>query len=130
MGYVIALAVIAVLVVLACCRVSGDCARVEEQAHPCENCNRWEECNGVDEECPWKPPQKPTRCVDPVIKFCQECKWGWVHYPEWVENSEDLAWCRVESGCTLGYDQGRPEDEPTEEELQEYEKWCREVENG
>ena len=36
MGYVIALAVIAVLLVLACCRVSGDCARVEEQAHPCE----------------------------------------------------------------------------------------------
>lgn len=48
MGYVIALAVIAVLVVLACCRVSGDCAREEEQVHPCEN------CNGVDEGCPWR----------------------------------------------------------------------------
>jgi hypothetical protein len=25
----------------------------------------------------------------------------------------------------LGYDQGRPEDEPTEEELKEFEEWCK-----
>jgi hypothetical protein len=25
----------------------------------------------------------------------------------------------------LGYDQGRPEDEPTEEELKEYDEWCK-----
>ena len=29
--------------------------------------------------------KKPTRCIDPCVKFCQECKFGWVHYPEWVE---------------------------------------------
>lgn len=66
---------------------------------------------------------KPTRCIDPIIKFCQECGWGWVHYPEWVETAEDLSCCSIESGCTLGFDQGRPEDEPTEEELKEFEKW-------
>ena len=66
---------------------------------------------------------KPTRCIDPVIKFCQECRWGWVHYPEWVETAEDLEYCTFESGCTLGFDQGRPEDEPTEEELKEFEEW-------
>ena len=66
---------------------------------------------------------KPTRCIDPIIKFCQECRWGWVHYPEWVETAEDLSCCSIESGCTLGFDQGRPEDEPTEEELKEFEKW-------
>ena len=65
--------------------------------------------------------EKPTRCIDPVIKYCQGCKWGWVHYPEWVETSEDLAGCTFESGCTLGFDKGRPEDEPTEEELKEFE---------
>lgn len=67
---------------------------------------------------------RPTRCIDPVIKFCQECEWGWVHYPEWVETIDDLCWCRVESGCTLGFDQGRHEDEPTEEEIKEFEWRC------
>lgn len=67
---------------------------------------------------------KPTRCISPIIKLCQECPWGWTHYPEWVETSEDLAFCTVESGCMLGYDQGRLEDEPTAEELKEFEEWC------
>lgn len=68
---------------------------------------------------------KPTRCIDPVIKFCQECRWGWVHYPEWCETAEDLSDCTFESGCTLEFDQGRPEDEPTEEELAEFERMCK-----
>ena len=67
---------------------------------------------------------KPTRCIDPVIRFCQECPWGWTNYPEWVETADDLNWCRIESGCMLGFDQGRPEDEPTEEELKEFDEWC------
>lgn len=71
--------------------------------------------------------ERPRRCIDPVIKFCQECEWGWVTYPEWVETAEDLAWCTIESGCMLGYDQGRPEDEPTEAEIEEFRKWCEEV---
>lgn len=28
------------------------------------------------------PDIKPTRCIDPVIKFCQECPWGWCEYPD------------------------------------------------
>lgn len=43
-------------------------------------------------------------------------------YPEWAETSEDLNGCCFESGCSLGYDQGRQEDEPTEAELEEFEK--------
>lgn len=65
---------------------------------------------------------KPTRCIDPVMKFCQECRQGWCKYPDWVETREDLADCTFESGCILGFDQGRPEDEPTEEELAEFNK--------
>lgn len=66
---------------------------------------------------------KPIRCVDPVMKFCEECAYGWVDYGDYdplfsYGNS-------YECGCTLGYDQGRPEDEPTEEELKEFEEWCR-----
>lgn len=61
---------------------------------------------------------KPTRCIDPVMKFCQECRWGWIHYPEWVETAEDLEGCSFESGCILGFEH----DEPTEEELKEFER--------
>lgn len=66
--------------------------------------------------------KKPKRCIDPIIKCCEWCKWG---HSEWVETTEDLEWGSVEVGCTLGYDQGRPEDEPTEEELKEFEEWVK-----
>lgn len=71
--------------------------------------------------------EKPTRCIDPVVKYCQICPWGYVNYSAWVENAEDPEGCTFESGCTLGFDQGRPEDEPTEEELDEFEKWFEET---
>ncbi|MBO7735480.1 MAG: hypothetical protein J6S67_23145 [Methanobrevibacter sp.] len=61
---------------------------------------------------------KPTRCIDPCIKFCQECKYGWVHYPEWVETSEDLADVSFESGCMYGLENT----EPTQKEIEEFEK--------
>lgn len=64
----------------------------------------------------------PTRCVDPVMKRCQDCIWGYCRYGDDIECYADLADCSVESGCTLGFDQGRSEDEPTDEELQEFEK--------
>lgn len=71
--------------------------------------------------------EKPTRCVDPVIKYCQGCRYGHIVYPTWVETSEDLEYCTFEVFCTLGYDKGRPEDEPTEEELREYDKWVEDT---
>ncbi len=71
--------------------------------------------------------EKPTRCIDPVVKYCQGCHWGWVKYPDWVETSEDLEGCSFESGCMLGFDLGRPEDEPTEEELVEFDSWCKKL---
>lgn len=69
--------------------------------------------------------EKPTRCIDPVMKFCQECRWGWTSYGDDVECYEDTQGACFECGCSLGYDQGRPEDEPTEEELKEFEEWCK-----
>ena len=65
----------------------------------------------------------PMRCIDPVIKFCQECRYGYCIYPEWAETREDLEFCTFETGCTLGFDKGRPEDEPTEDELKEFDEW-------
>lgn len=66
---------------------------------------------------------KPTRCISPVIKSCENCKWGWIRYPEWVETYEDTFGCCFESGCSLGFEN----DEPTEEELKEFEEWCKQV---
>ena len=63
---------------------------------------------------------EPKRCIDPVVKYCQGCPYGWIKYPDWVETREDLYDCSFESGCTLGFDKGRLEDEPTEEELREF----------
>ena len=54
MGYIFAFLVIIGVIILACCKVSGDCSRQDEKEHPCETCPRWSECNGVDEQCPWK----------------------------------------------------------------------------
>lgn len=49
----IVIAVLIVVAVLGCCKVAGKCSRREEK-DPCEFCVRWYECNGVDDECPWK----------------------------------------------------------------------------
>ena len=67
----------------------------------------------------------PTRCVGPVMKCCQDCAWGYREYGDDVECSDDLASCCFESGCTLGFDKGRPEDEPTGEELQKFDEWMK-----
>ena len=69
--------------------------------------------------------EKPKRCIDPIMKSCEMCIWGWKNYPDWVESYNDLSYCNIESGCTLGYDQGRPEDEPTEEEMKKFDEWMK-----
>ena len=70
---------------------------------------------------------KPVRCVDPVIKYCQGCRYGHIVYPSWVETYEDTIGCCFETFCILGFDKGRPEDEPTEKELKDFDKWFLEV---
>lgn len=49
---IIVCGLIAALIIVASCKVSGDCTRQEEQEDPCLLCLRWPECNGVDEDCP------------------------------------------------------------------------------
>ena len=39
----------------------------------------------------------------------------------------DTIGCCFESGCRLGFDKGRPEDEPTEEEMKEFDEWLDKV---
>lgn len=51
---IIILAAVVAGIVIACCKVSGECSRQEEQEDPCASCVRWPECNGVDNDCPWR----------------------------------------------------------------------------
>lgn len=66
---------------------------------------------------------KPIRCIDPVIKFCQECKYGWVKYPDWVETYEDTFDCTFQSGCMFDLEK----DEPTDEELNVFDNMMKEI---
>lgn len=34
--------------------------------------------------------EKPPRCIDPVMKYCQGCEYGYIIYPDDVESSRDL----------------------------------------
>ena len=47
---------------------------------------------------------KPTQCIDPEMRFCQECKYGHCIYPDWVETTEDLTSCTFETCCIFGFD--------------------------
>lgn len=66
---------------------------------------------------------KPTRCISPCIKLCQECEFGYKIYPEWVECYEDTFNCTFESGCIYGLEST----EPTEEELKEFDEWVSQI---
>ena len=69
----------------------------------------------------------PTRCIDSIMKYCVGCPWGHTIYPSWAETREDLSGCSFDTICTLGFDKNRPEDEPTEEELKEFEEWYNKI---
>lgn len=51
---------------------------------------------------------KPKRCIDPVMKYCQGCEWGCIKYPEWVETYEDTYNCTFETSCMLGLENTKP----------------------
>lgn len=73
---------------------------------------------------------KPTRCIDPIMKHCQGCEYGHCMYPDSIENIEDLEGCSFEVSCIYGFDKGRPEDKPTEEEWKEFDEWYRRTYGG
>lgn len=62
----------------------------------------------------------PTRCIDPVMKDCKNCCYGSGVYPSEVKTVEDFVDCFFSTSCVLRFDIGRPEDEPTLEELIEF----------
>lgn len=61
---VIAVVLIIATLVAALCKVAGkESSREEkvEKEHPCAYCQRWGECNGVDESCPLIQAYEETR---------------------------------------------------------------------
>lgn len=51
------IAIVATLItwgIITWCKSAGRASRQEEQENPCAGCLRWDECNGVDTECPWR----------------------------------------------------------------------------
>ena len=62
---------------------------------------------------------KPTRCIDPVVRYCQGCRYGYVSYHDWIETREGLDGCCFESGCTYGLE----DTQTTEEYLAEFDRW-------
>ena len=61
----------------------------------------------------------PDRCIDPVIKYCQGCKYGYVNYPSYVETYRDLDGCCFDSGCIYGLENTQP----SKEEIEEFDAW-------
>ena len=65
---------------------------------------------------------KPVRCIDPFIKFCQDCKYGFVKYPDYVEIYEDTLGCTFESGCVYGFENTVPTPDEEQEFLESLKK--------
>lgn len=60
----------------------------------------------------------PIRCIDPIIQYCQGCRYGYIDYPSWVETTEDLDGCCFDSACIFGLE----DTQPTEEEIKEFQE--------
>ena len=64
---------------------------------------------------------KPMRCIDPVMKYCQGCRYGNISYPCDVETYSDTQGSCFDYYCMYGLEK----DEPTEEELNEFYKYLK-----
>lgn len=56
------------------------------------------------------------------IRYCQDCKYGFVKYPDWVETYEDTLGCTFESGCIYGLENTVPAPEEKQEFLESLKK--------
>lgn len=61
------------------------------------------------------------RCLDPVMKYCQACKYGIIHYSDDVENYHDTFGANFETHCIYGLEK----QQPSEEELKQFDDWCK-----
>lgn len=64
---------------------------------------------------------KGKTCLDPVMKYCQECPYGNVHYADDVETYQDTFGTNFETHCIYGLEK----QQPSEEELKQFDDWCK-----
>lgn len=56
---------------------------------------------------------QPVRCIDLVIKYCQQCEYRRVYYPDLDTKYFDVSCMYGLEGC-----------KSTEKEIKEFEDWC------
>lgn len=65
---------------------------------------------------------RPTRCIDPCMKYCQGCKYGVVEYYD-VDCYADLDGASFDEYCMWGLE----DTIPTQEEIEEFERWVNKL---
>ena len=61
------------------------------------------------------------RCLDPVMKYCQGCKYGIINYSDDVENYHDTFGANFETNCIYGLEKQKP----SKEEMAKFDDWCK-----
>lgn len=61
------------------------------------------------------------RCLDPVMKYCQGCKYGIINYSDDVENYHDTFGVNFETNCIYGLEKQKP----SKEEMAKFDDWCK-----
>ena len=59
------------------------------------------------------------RCLDPVMKYCQGCKYGTISYSDDIETYYDTLGAHFETHCIYGLEK----QQPSEEDLKEFCAW-------
>ena len=65
--------------------------------------------------------EKELKCPDPVMKYCQGCRYGIIHYSDDVETCYDIFGAIFETHCIYGLE----EQQPSEEDLKEFYAWYK-----
>lgn len=61
------------------------------------------------------------RCLDPVMKYCQGCKYGIINYSDDIEYYYDTFGANFETNCIYGLEKQKP----SKEELAKFDDWCK-----
>lgn len=59
------------------------------------------------------------RCLDPVMKYCQGCKYGTISYSDDIETYYDTFGANFKTHCIYGLEKQKP----SEEDLKEFYDW-------
>ena len=61
------------------------------------------------------------KCLDPVMKYCQACPYGNIHYSDDIETYYDTLGANFEIYCIYGLEKQKP----SEKDLKEFYDWYK-----